>query len=237
MNALSIDCSVSKISIAAKKDMNFVKVTMDIGIKQSEKLLPAIDYVMKEAGLKASDLDYSALTIGPGTFTGLRLGLSALKALTLSCNVPVYGIPSLKAYQWPYRNLRAALKTLVLPLLEEKEDEYFYSFYENGKELTEVKSESYDDIVKKIDAESTVLVCGPGAKHFEQSLKENYPLYKINCFAPENDSCQSLFEIAEEMIEKKEAPLEEYDGPLYCRKSEAELVYEKKQGSSDQSRN
>ncbi len=227
MNALSIDCSVSKISIAAKKDNKLVKVTLDVGIKQSEKLLPAIDYVMAEAELKANDLDYSAVTIGPGTFTGLRLGLSALKAINLAYNVPVYGIPSLEAYQWPYRKLTASLKTIVLPLLEEKEDEYFYAHYESGKLLTEITSAPYEEIIKSFDPEITVLTCGPGALHFTESVNENFPLYKINCFAPENDCCESLFQIAENMIETKQPPLQDYDGPLYFRKSEAELVYEK----------
>ena len=93
MNALAIDCAVSKMTVAAKKDKNIVKVTYDIGIKQSEKLLPAIDFVMKEAGLTPAELDYTCTTLGPGTFTGLRLGLSALKALNLANGTPVYGIP------------------------------------------------------------------------------------------------------------------------------------------------
>ena len=51
MNALAIDCAVSKLTVAVKNDRNIVKVTYDIGIKQSEKLLPAIDFVMKECRL------------------------------------------------------------------------------------------------------------------------------------------------------------------------------------------
>lgn len=228
MNALSIDCSVSKISIAAKNDSKLAKLTLDVGIKQSEKLLPAIDYVIREAGLTAKELDYTTLTIGPGTFTGLRLGLSALKALNLSFGIPVYGIPSLKAYAWPYRKISGNLKTLVLSLLEEKEDEYFFNTYDGIQELGETKSLAYEEIIKTLDPEITVLAAGPGAKHFTESVNQNFPLYKVNNYCPENDACESLFEMAEEMIQKKEPPLEDYDGPLYFRKSEAELVYEKK---------
>ena len=123
MKALAIDCAVTKLSVAAKNEGNTIKLTLDIGMKQSEKLLPAIDYVMKEAGLSAKDLDYTTVTLGPGSFTGLRLGLSALKAITLSDNVPLYGISSLEAYSWPYKK---AIET-VLPVIEAKEDEFFYS--------------------------------------------------------------------------------------------------------------
>ncbi|MBR0476967.1 MAG: tRNA (adenosine(37)-N6)-threonylcarbamoyltransferase complex dimerization subunit type 1 TsaB, partial [Treponema sp.] len=125
MNALAIDCAVSKLCIAAKKENQTVKLCLDIGTKQSEKILPAIDYVLKEADLTPALLDYTAVTLGPGTFTGLRLGLSALKALNLANGTPLYGIPSLKAYALPYKS---AIET-VLSVIEEKEDQYFYSFY------------------------------------------------------------------------------------------------------------
>ena len=224
MKALAIDYAVTKLSVAAKNEGNTIKLTLDIGMKQSEKLLPAIDYVMKEAGLSAKDLDYTTVTLGPGSFTGLRLGLSALKAITLSDNVPLYGIPSLEAYSWPYKK---AIET-VLPVIEAKEDEFFYSFYIRGEKIRNEEDSEIEEILKQIDAESSVLVCGPGAKTFVERTNEITPLYSLHCFCPENDCCESLFEIAEKMIAEKKEPLKDYDGPLYVRKSEAEIVLESK---------
>lgn len=224
MNALSIDCAVSKITIAAKKETYMVKETLDIGIKQSEKLLPAIDFVLKEIGLKPSELDYTAVTLGPGTFTGLRLGLSALKALNLAYGIPVYGIPSLKAYAWPYKS---AIET-VLPLIEAKEDEYFFNFFMRGEQVAKEDDKTIEEILKLVDPETSVLVVGPGAKYFVERVNETTPLYSVHTFSPENDCSESLFEIAETMMKNNEKPLEDYDGPLYVRKSEAEIVYEQK---------
>lgn len=228
MNALAIDCAVSKLTVSAKSDRTFVKYSIDAGLKQSEKLLPAIDYVMEQAGLTPADLDYTAVTLGPGTFTGLRLGLSALKALNLSNGTPVYGIPSLKAYAWPYRT---AIET-VLPLLEAKEDEFFCSFFIRGQQLGQEEDLKIEDILKRMDPETSVLACGPGAKSFTERTLELTPLYSVHAFTPEGDCTESLLEIAEDMILKKEPPLEDYDGPLYVRKSEAELVLEAKKNSS-----
>lgn len=225
MNALSIDCAVSKITIAAKKETYMVKITLDVGIKQSEKLLPAIDLVLREIGLKSSELDYTAVTLGPGTFTGLRLGLSALKAINLAHGVPVYGIPSLSAYAWPYRT---AIET-VLPLIEAKEDEYFFNFFMRGQQVSKEDDKTMEDILKLVDPETSVLACGPGAKYFVERVNETTPLYSVHTFAPENDCTESLFEIAEKMIKDNVKPLEDYDGPLYVRKSEAEIVLEQKQ--------
>ncbi len=228
MKALAIDCAVSKISIAAKNDLNTVKLVLDIGTRQSEKLLPAIDYVMKELELSPKELDYTAVTLGPGTFTGLRLGTSALKALNLANGTPLYGIPSLEAYAYPYRSAIEA----VLPVIESKEDEYFYTFFARGEKLREEGDLPVEEILKQIDPEQSVLVCGPGAAHFVDSVNESTPLYSIHCFTPQDDACESLFALAEERIKSGAAPMQDYDGPLYVRKSEAEIVLEKKQNKA-----
>jgi len=228
MNALVIDCAVSKLCIAAKKENQTVKLCLDIGTKQSEKILPAIDYVLKEADLTPALLDYTAVTLGPGTFTGLRLGLSALKALNLANGTPLYGIPSLKAYALSYKS---AIET-VLSVIEEKEDQYFYSFYARGEELIEPSDGSIEEILKQIDPENSVLVCGPGAKDFVERVNETTPLFSLHTFLPQNDACENLFTLAEQMIRDKIQPMQDYDGPLYVRKSEAELVLEKKQGEA-----
>ena len=136
MNALSIDCAVSELTVAAKKDRQTVKLSLDIGMKQSEKILPAIDYVMKESGLTPSDLDYTACTLGPGTFTGLRLGLSALKALTLANNTPLYAVPSLDLYAHPYKSSNE----IVLSVLESKEDEFFHALTDASGGMEFIKS-------------------------------------------------------------------------------------------------
>ncbi len=224
MKALAIDCAVSKISVAAKNENFLVKTVLDIGTRQSEKLLPTIDYVLKEVGLSPKDLDYTCLTLGPGTFTGLRLGLSTLKALTLANGTPLYGIPSLDAYAWPYKTSLESVLSLIIA----KEDEYFYSFYKGGKKLTDEDDREIEEILKQVNPELPLLVCGQGAKDFVESVQERAPLYTVHAFLPENDACDALFEIAEKMIHEKKSPLQDYDGPLYVRKSEAEIVLEQK---------
>ncbi len=224
MKALAIDCVKSKFSVAAKNDKNLVKLTLDAGLKQSEKLLPTIDLVIKEIGILPSELDYTTLTSGPGGFTSLRLAFSALKALSLSDNIPIYGVPSLDAYAWPYRK---ASETVLSVLEASREDEYFFSFYVKGEKIRSEEESEIEEILKEIDIESSVLVCGPSSKKFCERVREVTPLYTFTFFSPENDATESLFEIAENMIIEKKESLKDSDGPLYFRKSEAELVLEK----------
>ena len=222
MKALAIDCAVTRITIAAKNDTHFVRMTLDVGMKQSEKLLPTIDLVLKEAELTAKELDYTTITIGPGSFTGLRLGVSALKALQLSNGTPIYGVPSLDAYAYPYRS---AIET-VLSVIDGNRGQFYDSFYCRGEKLSGPDDKSVEDILKAIDPETDVLVCGPDAKVFVDDVNEQTPLYSIHCFSPSPDATESLFAIAEQMIAEKKPALAEYEGPLYVRKSEAEIVHD-----------
>ena len=80
MNILALDCAVTRISLAVKTDSKFISATYDIGMRQSEILVPSIDELLKKAELNPSELNATALTIGPGSFTGLRLGAASLSS-------------------------------------------------------------------------------------------------------------------------------------------------------------
>ncbi|MBQ3798713.1 MAG: tRNA (adenosine(37)-N6)-threonylcarbamoyltransferase complex dimerization subunit type 1 TsaB [Treponema sp.] len=223
MKALAIDCAVSRIAIASKSDESTVKIVYDIGIRQSEKLLPAVDFVMGELGLTPSQLDYTCLTLGPGSFTGLRLGLSTLKALTLACGTPVYGIPSLEAYAFP-----CSKEESVISVIEAKEDEYFYQFFSKGSALTEIEDKAVSDIAGLLSQEQRTLVTGPAAQVFADGVRQVSPLILLEDFYAGCDCTGSLFALAEQRMASGAQPLQDYDGPLYARKSEAELVLEAK---------
>ena len=105
MKALAIDCACSRLTVAAKNEDKTCTAIYDIGMRQSETLVPAIDFVLEKCSLAKNELDYTTLTIGPGSFTGLRLGISALKAIECSAGTPVYGISSLETYAFPYASL------------------------------------------------------------------------------------------------------------------------------------
>lgn len=220
MNALAIDCAVSRLAVAAKSGSTFAKITIDAGTRQSEKLLLAIDTVMKEAGIAPSELDCTAVTQGPGTFTGLRLGLSALKAIQLAHGVPLYAVPSLKAYAWPFRKFRET----VLSVIQAKEDEYFYAFYMHGEQIRAEESMDIEGILRQLDPEIPILTCGPAASQFTGRARELFPLCPAYDISPESGCCESLLEIAELMLREKTPPLNDYDGPLYVKKSEAEIA-------------
>ena len=221
MNILVLDCAVSKISIAVKFDDKMIAQTYDIGMHQSEILVPAIDDILQKAGITAGDLDFSAITIGPGSFTGLRLGISALKAIELAYNVPIYGVSSLQVYSYTAKNLGFP----VLCCIDANKDRFYACLYdENGNEILPDGDYETSELIDKIDFDK-LLITGPDAKKFYDILSNSNVHTDLKPYLLKNydNYAACLIEIAEKMHKNNESPLQDYDGPVYLRASEAEL--------------
>ena len=221
MNILVLDCAVSKISIAVKFDDKMIAQTYDIGMHQSEILVPAIDDILQKAGITAGDLDFSAITIGPGSFTGLRLGISALKAIELAYNVPIYGVSSLQVYSYTAKNLGFP----VLCCIDANKDRFYACLYdENENEILPDGDYETSELIDKIDFDK-LLITGPDAKKFYDILSNSNVHTDLKPYLLRNSDnyAACLIEIAEKMHKNNESPLQDYDGPVYLRASEAEL--------------
>lgn len=220
MKALAIDTSLTRITIAAKNEDKTAYLCLDIGMKQSEKLLPSIEYILSEVELKSSELDYTVLCKGPGSFTGLRLGFSALKAIELAYNVPVYGIDTLEAYSYAYKDFIAP----VICAVDAKKNRFYVRATINGETAIEDGDYEIQDIAKKIDELCTdvFFVCGSDAKLFIEKTKEYFSEKRFIALKGNPNETENLFAIAEEMIANKKPALEDFEGPVYIRASEAE---------------
>ena len=159
MNILALDCAVTRISLGIKTESKFISATYDIGMRQSEILVPSIDEILKKAEITPSELDATVLTIGPGSFTGLRLGISALKAIELAYNVPVYGVSSLEAYAHPYKNFGLP----VLACIDANKDKFYADLSEDGNILLKDDDYELEAIVQAVSNLDKVFICGPDA--------------------------------------------------------------------------
>lgn len=223
MKALAIDSSITQLTISVKNDDCCVTSIYNIGMKQSETLLPAIDELLRKTGITAEELDYSVLCQGPGSFTGLRLAFAAVKALELSNHTPVYGISTTFAYANPYLSLPGE----VLSVVDAKKDKFYASSYIN-KELS-IPEGDYE-LSQILDSlkENTVFVCGSDSKLFIEMASASKTEKKLIYIPFIQNVCQSLFEIAETKIANNEAPIKDFDGPVYIRASEAEIKLNEK---------
>lgn len=228
MNALSLDTSHSCITISALKDKNLISLTLDVGMRQSEKLLPSIDFVLKEAEIEPRNLDFTCLTLGPGTFTGLRLGFSALKAIELSYNVPIYGANTLDFIEWPYRNFCGVL----ISVIDAKKEMFYAKITKEKNVLLQAGDYTLEKIATLLNEVCETnhkgenlpraLVLGEDAELFVKKITPFLNGIKLEYTKPKTYTFSALFEIAQEQIQKGNPPLKDFDGPLYFRASEAE---------------
>ena len=132
MKILAVDTATQSCSAAVIDGTGLLaELTAVNDQTHSKHLLKIIDTALAMADLKVDQLDGFAVTIGPGSFTGLRIGISSIKGLAFSMNKPVVGVSSLEALafqfiQYPY---------LICPLLDARKQEVYYCRYraQNGQ--------------------------------------------------------------------------------------------------------
>lgn len=91
---LAFDCAVSGQGVAIVRDGVPLAMLMEEGREQAARLLPAIAAALDQAGVARRQLDLIAVTTGPGSFTGVRVGLSAARGLAVGLGIPLAGIPT-----------------------------------------------------------------------------------------------------------------------------------------------
>ncbi len=121
---LAIDTAAPRLQLALlSADDRVETLVEDMATGQAERLFPALAELLGRANTSYADLTRIAVTTGPGSFTGLRIGLSAARGLGLALNLPVLGIPSLLAL-----SLTAQCEPVAVLLDARRDEAYFQSF-------------------------------------------------------------------------------------------------------------
>lgn len=136
MNILAIDSTTKKAAVALMlNDTTYVK-EIDNEITHSEKLLPLVDEVLNENNVKVKDMDLLACTLGPGSFTGVRIGIATVKALAKVLNKKILGVTSLKLMALNHLDTD---HKYILSTLDAKNTRVYYELFEvtDNKKLKE----------------------------------------------------------------------------------------------------
>ena len=122
MKILGLDTSTSVNTVAiCDNDTVLVELVVECGRAHSERLMSTIDWALREAGMAVTNLDALAVSVGPGSFTGLRIGVAAAKGLALAAHLPLVAVPTLDAMA----RIGAFEDRVVCPLLDAKMREVF----------------------------------------------------------------------------------------------------------------
>jgi len=158
MLVLGIDTSSAVASVALIEDEKVIsEVTINHPKTHSQKLMPIIDQTLKNVDKKVKDLDIIAVTVGPGSFTGIRIGLSAAKAFAQSFEIPVVEVSSIEALAMNIQNT----EFLICPVMDARRDQVYTGIYRWSEgSLQAVVSEDQlmiDEIIGLADEQTQTL--------------------------------------------------------------------------------
>jgi tRNA threonylcarbamoyladenosine biosynthesis protein TsaB len=112
------------------EDRVLCEAVLSVEVTHSERLLPAVDRALDEAGITLEGLGGIAVSIGPGSFTGLRIGLSTAKGLAYATGLPLVGVPTLEAMAWTL----PAARWQVCPVLDARKQEVYAALFRHEPE-------------------------------------------------------------------------------------------------------
>jgi tRNA threonylcarbamoyladenosine biosynthesis protein TsaB len=231
MFILGIETSTKTGSVAViSDDAVIAQYSLNIEVTHSERLMSTVDRVLKDIGIAIADMDGFAVAIGPGSFTGLRIGLAAIKGLAFATGKPVAAVPTLKALAW---NLPHASHP-VCPLLDARKNEVYAALYRYEElRLMQLMPEATIPLAEIADRiPGTVLFTGEASRLYRQSLEKAFGDRAF--FAPRTaclPSAAAVAEIGLGMLRNGEQFEPDCLTPLYIRRPEAEVAWEKRQAS------
>lgn len=230
MLVLSVDSSYSTATCALIKDD---KILAEINLNDKKQhsiiLMRLIDSILKEYEIDINDIDAFIISRGPGSFTGLRIGMATLKGLAFASKKPLISVSTLDALA--YNSI--SFQGIICPIMDALRDNIYTCLYKNeNNNLTPLIKEQCLNINELITIlkEQTlpIIFVGDGVAKHKEFLQENIP---NSFFAPNHSNFPKASSVGELGIKKiNDGVIENIDSinPIYLRKSQAEREYEKR---------
>ncbi|MCI0454096.1 MAG: tRNA (adenosine(37)-N6)-threonylcarbamoyltransferase complex dimerization subunit type 1 TsaB [Candidatus Dadabacteria bacterium] len=226
MRVLGIETSTSSGSVALIEDEKVIgQFFLNIGPAHSEKLLTMVDLLFKEVGIDKNEIEGIAVSIGPGSFTALRVGISTAKGLAFTLGIPVVGVSSLEVLS---HNLLFT-PFMICPMIDARKKEVYAALfrYSDSKldRMSDDSINSHEKICERI-AEKTIFI-GNGALLYRDLLIDSIGDLALFCpfdfNFPKASNCALI--VSSKLKNGRKDDLAAL-APQYLRKSEAEIYRE-----------
>jgi tRNA threonylcarbamoyladenosine biosynthesis protein TsaB len=224
MLIIGIDTATAQVSVAVGGHEGVLASTQSLRGKQhAEVLTPAIEFTCRQARIELNEISVVAVDLGPGLFTGLRVGVASAKAMAHALNVPMIGVSSLDLLAFPVR----FTSRLIVATIDARRGELFYAFYRQVpggvQRISPHQVGSPDDLASEILASGEeCLLVGDGAQRYREVFEG---LKKIEIveegFAHPSASSLVMLAHAQALREQWVKPWDLQ--PLYLRKPDAEI--------------
>lgn len=189
MNILAIDTATEACSVALLTNGQCQEIFEIIPRQHTERVLPMVDQLLKEADMTLSQLNALAFNCGPGSFTGVRVGTSVAQGLAFSCELPIIPVSSLAALaQLAFREEN---KQNVLSAIDARMNEIYWACYQLEENIMKLVGEEKVSPVSKVEKEGTWHCQGSGFDTFQTELEQsklvNITSFSHKCFPHAQD--------------------------------------------------
>ena len=233
MLVLGIETSTPQASVAIGSEQGVVASAMvSRGANYNEFLLPAIRFCLEEAGLGYRNIGGMAVGLGPGLFTGMRVGVATAKALAQTLSVPIVGLSSLDLVAY---GVRYSSKT-ICAILDARRNEVFYAFYRASPGGVQRMGEYRVDkpgtlAIGLASRPEEVLLVGSGAHLYRDVFDDLGSVVELGSLGDSFPNASSLVELSLARLFRQDFD-SPYDlVPLYLRQSARRIDWERIRGS------
>jgi len=230
MLVLGIETSTRQGGVAiVGEDHVLCETVLNVEVTHSERLLPAVDRALDEARITLDGLGGIAVSIGPGSFTGLRIGLSTAKGLAYATGLPLVGVPTLEAMAWTL----PAARWQVCPVLDARKQEVYAALFRHEPEglrrVTEDAALPPEDLCRLI--RNPTLFLGDGADAYGALFRERLgDKMLLPPLASRGARPACVAELGRRRLLRGERDEPDSLVPRYLRPSEAELRRRRESG-------
>ncbi len=215
MNVLAFDTSTETLALAATRGDSWASLCLRRGLQHSSGLLPLAEGLLVELGIAAADLELLVCSRGPGSFTGIRIGLATAMGISHGRGIPLVGVSTLDALARPW----AAYDGDVCAVLDARKGKFYAAVFRGGELQGTYRDVSPVELAQLLAAADKPLLAGPDAARIGTLLgNAGRQAAFTDFFDP-----RSLLRIGVELFEEKGADPSTLQ-PLYLRKSEAEIA-------------
>ena len=232
MLILGIETATQQVSVAIGGHEGVLGMfEVSRGRRHAETLAPAIEFLCRQADIEIAEFGAIAVDVGPGLFTGMRVGLATGKAIAQALRVPMIGISSLDLLAFPLRYTDRTIAAVI----DARKGEVFYSFYRpvpgGVQRVTEPCVGSVDDLVAELMARGQNVVCvGDGALRYQDNIAAG-----VRCeFAEQflsHPSAAPLVQLAHARALREEWVNPWEIQPMYLRAPDAQINWSTRVGS------
>ena len=226
MNILAIDTSSKYFYLAiAEDDKIKVNIRRPSGRGLSRMIIPLIEQALKKANLSLGDIDYFACGLGPGSFTGLRVGLAVIKGFAFSLNKPVVGIVSLDCLAGSQSNFSG----YVCPVVDARRSLVYSAIYRLKDGVLKRKGRyllvPLKELFAKLKGRAKIIFLGDGLSLYRDEIKKEFGLRAH--FADENfwyPRTENLLRLVKEKIKNKDFADLDKLVPFYMYPKECQII-------------